>query len=41
MEREEAKLNKLKHFYTKGLPNIGWNKYKVLNVEYEDQVVCY
>jgi cell division protein FtsQ len=39
-ERYEAKLKKLEKLYTKGFNVVGWNKYKVINLEYKDQVVC-
>lgn len=36
----EEKLQKLYIFYTKGLDEIGWNKYQVINIKYKNQVVC-
>ncbi len=39
-DRYEAKLKKLEKLYTKGFNIVGWNKYKVINLEYKDQVVC-
>lgn len=35
----EDKLEKLKKFYEKGLNEIGWNKYKSLNVEFNGKVI--
>jgi cell division protein FtsQ len=35
-----AKLNKLKLFYTQEMKNQAWSKYKVINLKYQDQVVC-
>lgn len=35
----EGKLDKLMAFYQKGLNEIGWNKYSVINLEYNKQVV--
>lgn len=34
------KLDKLMTFYEKGLNEIGWNKYSVINLKYDKQVVC-
>lgn len=34
------KLKKLIVFYTNGLPYVGWNKYKTINLKYRNQVVC-
>jgi cell division protein FtsQ len=34
------KFNKLKVFYTKGLPKTGWNEYSVINLKYANQIVC-
>ena len=34
------KLKKLIVFYTIGLPYVGWNKYKTINLKYRNQVVC-
>ena len=34
------KLDRLMHFYRKGLDEIGWNKYSVISVAYDGQVVC-
>jgi len=39
-ERFEAKLRKLEKLYLRGFNVVGWNKYKVINLEYKDQVVC-
>ncbi len=36
----EWKLQKLKAFYYKALPNMGWDKYSSINLRYSDQVVC-
>ncbi|MCU0408311.1 MAG: hypothetical protein MUD02_05115 [Bacteroidales bacterium] len=40
IENVEGKLNNLSAFYEKVLPEVGWNKYKVINLEYKDQIVC-
>jgi cell division protein FtsQ len=34
------KLEKLKLFYEKGLNEVGWNRYSVINLKYKNQVVC-
>lgn len=36
----EDKLDKLMTFYEKGLSQSGWNKYSVINLKYDKQVVC-
>jgi len=36
----EEKLHKLYIFYTKGLDEIGWNKYQMINIKYKNQVIC-
>ena len=35
-----AKLDKLSRFYTDGLAFDGWNRYKVINLKYKNQVIC-
>jgi cell division protein FtsQ len=40
VENMEGKLRNLKAFYDKVLPEVGWNKYSVINLEYKDQIVC-
>jgi cell division protein FtsQ len=39
-ENLEGKLRNLAAFYDKVLPEVGWNKYTVINLEYKDQIVC-
>jgi len=39
-ENIEAKFNKLNVFYEQVLPRKGWNYYKRVNLEYQDQIVC-
>ena len=34
------KLRNLSTFYDKVLPEVGWNKYSVINLEFSDQIVC-
>ena len=36
----ETKFNKLKLFYEKGIQKAGWDKYKSINLKFENQVVC-
>lgn len=36
----EKKLDKLMTFYQKGLNETGWNKYSVINLKFDNQVVC-
>jgi cell division protein FtsQ len=39
-ENTEGKLRNLAVFYDKVLPEVGWNKYSLINLEYKDQIVC-
>ncbi len=39
-ELYEEKLDKLYTFYRKGMPAVGWNTYKAINLQYSNQVVC-
>lgn len=39
-ENFEGKLKNLRVFYDKVLPEVGWNKYSVINIAYRDQIVC-
>jgi cell division protein FtsQ len=39
-EAYKDKLFRLKTFYTKGLNNIGWNKFKKITLKYNNQIVC-
>jgi cell division protein FtsQ len=34
------KLKNLEGFYRKVMPEVGWNKYSVINLKYKDQIVC-
>lgn len=36
----DGKLRNLEAFYDKVLPEVGWNKYSVIDLEYRDQIVC-
>lgn len=40
IENYEGKLRNLEAFYKKVLPEAGWNKYDLINLEYKDQIVC-
>ncbi len=40
LDRYEAKINKLKTFYNEVLPEVGWDKYSTINLDYKDQVVA-
>lgn len=39
-ENIEGKFRNLEAFYEQVLPEVGWNKYSVINLEFKDQVVC-
>lgn len=39
-ENYKGKLKNLEAFYDKVLPEVGWDKYSLINLEYRDQVVC-
>lgn len=34
------KFEKLKAFYTQGIARAGWNTYRVINLKYENQIIC-
>jgi len=36
----DAKFRNLRVFYTKALPNVGWDAYKTINIKYANQIVC-
>lgn len=40
LKNMEEKFENLKIFYKKGLPYAGWNKYKLINLKFKNQVVC-
>ena len=40
IENYEGKLRNLEAFYKKVLPEAGWNKYDLINLEFKDQIVC-
>ncbi|MEI8203031.1 MAG: hypothetical protein WCH34_08475 [Bacteroidota bacterium] len=39
-EKMAEKFNKLKTFIEKGIPKVGWDKYKTINLAYDNQIVC-
>jgi len=39
-ENFEGKLRNLEAFYSEVLPEVGWNKYSMINLEFKDQIVC-
>jgi cell division protein FtsQ len=39
-ENYVGKLRNLGAFYDKVLPEVGWNKYSLINLEFKDQIVC-
>lgn len=36
----DKKLKRLKVFYEKALNVVGWNKYKTINIQYDNQIIC-
>lgn len=40
LERIEEKLTKLDRFYRDGFPAVGWERYRVVDVRFSNQVVC-
>jgi len=40
IENYNKKFKKLIIFYKNGLPKLGWNKYKSINLMYKNQIVC-
>lgn len=40
LDQLETKLRRLQIFYEQGLPQVGWNKYSRLDLQYGNQVVC-
>jgi cell division protein FtsQ len=39
-ENFEGKLRNLEALYKKVMPEVGWNKYELINLEFKDQIVC-
>lgn len=40
VDNYEQKLNKLFVFYKQGMKQVGWNRYKTINLKFNNQVVC-
>ena len=40
LDKSDEKLTKLRKFYEKGLPYVGWELYKVVDVRYDKQIIC-
>ncbi len=40
IERYKKKLEYLKYFYINVLNKQGWNKYNILNLKFEEQIIC-
>lgn len=40
LDNFQSKLEKLHKLYAYGFNTIGWNRYKVIDLQYKDQVVC-
>ena len=40
LDNYQSKLEKLHKLYVNGFNTIGWNRYKLIDLEYKDQVVC-
>ncbi len=40
LDNLELKLENLRLFYTEGLNNVGWDRYDIINISYDNQVVC-
>ena len=40
LENFKSRLDKLRKFYKYAMPTIGWEKYKTINIEYRNQIVC-
>ncbi len=39
IDNYDKKLKRLRKFYEKGMSKVGWNKYSILNLQYDNQVV--
>ena len=40
LDNYQSKLGKLYKLYQKGFNVLGWNKYKIIDLQYKDQIVC-
>jgi len=36
----EEKMSRLRLFYHKGLPKVGWERYSIISLKFENQIVC-
>lgn len=36
----EKKLKRMRTFYDEGLKKVGWNKYSIISLKYDNQIVC-
>ncbi|MCF0195088.1 MAG: cell division protein FtsQ [Bacteroidaceae bacterium] len=40
VENIRDKMSRLRTFYDQGLDKVGWNRYKTINLEYDNQIIC-
>ena len=40
LDNFQEKLKRLRTFYREGLERVGWNKYRIISLAYDGQVVC-
>ena len=40
IDNYEIKFNNLEAFYKKAMNKVGWNKYKTISVQFDNQIVC-
>lgn len=40
LDEFEEKLDNLQLFYKQAIPKIGWERYRIINLKYKDQIVC-
>ena len=40
LDQLDTKLRRLQIFYEQGFPQVGWNKYSRLDLQYSNQIVC-
>lgn len=36
----QEKLNRVRMFYEKAMPRVGWNKYSTINAAFKNQIIC-
>lgn len=39
-KKAEEKLERLKIFYDQALPHEGWDKYRLIDIRFNNQIVC-